>query len=115
MPVYATKVIAANTVSGTATSFSSDWIPTDIHSTPFNVGFGVVVGGNGDITYRVEHTFDNVFDPDVTPTAFIHEDVSATSGNQDGNYAFGVRAIRITGVSASSSANATLTIIQAGI
>ena len=115
MPVYATRSIIVNTVSGTATSVTTSWIPTNIHQTPFNVGFGVIVHGNGDITYKVEHTFDNVLEHGVSARAFTHEDVSAESASKDGNYAFGVRAIRLAVVSASSSAGAELTVIQVGI
>ena len=116
MPVYAQKTISVDTgTSSAATALSTPWIPFNIHETPFNVGFGVVKGGGGDIVYRVEHTFDNVFDPGVTPTAFTHEDVSAATGNEDGNYAFGVRAMRMTTVSASGSSSLTLTAIQVGV
>ncbi len=114
MPIIGTKTITVNTASGTATSVTSDWIPTNLLETPFNVGFGVVKSGGGEVTYRVEHTFDNIFDPDVTPTSFIHADVTAETGNVDGNYAFGVRAIREAIVSASGSSSLTLTTIQAG-
>lgn len=116
MPVYAAKTLVTTTVSGTAVSTASSWIPMNIHETPFNVGFGVVVDGNGDVTYRVEHTFDDVFDPSVTPTAFVHDDVTAATASVDGNYAFPVRAVRLAFVSASgTSASATLTVIQAGV
>lgn len=114
MPVYATKTITVNTASATATSVTSDWIPFDIHSTPFNVGFGVVKTGGGEVTFRVEHTFDDVFNPDVTPVAFVHEDVSAANASTDGNYAFGVRAARVAIVSASGSVAVAFTAIQVG-
>lgn len=114
MPVYAAKTLIVTTASGTAISSATGWIPTDIHSTPFNVGFGVVVNGTRDVTFRVEHTFDNVFNSSVTPTAFVHEDVSAANANSDGNYAYPVRAIRLAFVSASGTASATITVIQAG-
>jgi len=115
MPVYATKTITVDTVSGTATSVTSDWIPTNIHQTPFNIGFAAVKDGGGDLTFRVEHTFDNIFDPDVTPNVFVHEDVSAESASKDGNYAYGVRAVRVAIVSASGSSRVALTLIQSGI
>lgn len=114
MPTTATKQIIVSTVSGTSVGTSTAWIPTDIFTSPFNVGFGVVKSGGGDVTFRVEHTFDDVQDSNVTPTAFIHDDVSAANANSDGNYAFPCRAIRLTVVSASGSVGATLTVIQAG-
>ena len=115
MPVKAVRQIIVSTASGTAISTASPWIPTNLHQTPFNVGFGAIVHGAGDITYRVEHTFDNIFDPNVSARVFTHEDVSAESASKDGNYAFGVRAIRLAVVSASASAGVELTVIQVGL
>ena len=115
MPVTATKTITVNTASATATSVTSDWVPFNIHQTPFNVGFGVVKTGGGDVTFRVEHTFDDVLDPSVTPVAFVHEDVSAASDSIDGNYAFGIRAARVAIVSASGSVGVSFRPVQVGI
>lgn len=115
MPVKAATSITVTTASGTAVGTASSWIPLNLHQTPFNVGFAVVKTGTGDVTYRVEHTFDNIFDPDVTPTAFTHEDVSAESDSADGNYAFGVRAVRHQIVSASGTVTLAFTVLQAGI
>lgn len=115
MPMTATRSIIVSTVSGTAISTVSSWIPTNLYEVPFNIGFGAIVHGAGDITYRVEHTFDNVFDPNVSARVFVHEDVSAENASKDGNYAFGVRAIRLAVVSASASAGVELTVIQVGV
>lgn len=115
MPVTASRSITVVTASGTAISTSSSWIPLNIHQTPFNVGFGVDKQGGGDVTFRIEHTFDNVFDPDITPAVFTHADVSAASADIDGNYAFAVRAVRLAVVSASGSSTTALKVVQAGI
>ena len=56
-------------ISKTGTGTSA-WIPMDYKQNPFNVGIGVVVSGT--VTYTVQHTFDDIFDPNVTPTAFDH-------------------------------------------
>jgi hypothetical protein len=90
---------------------ASAWIPVDMYQTPFNIGFGVVLSGGASLTYTVEHTFDDVFDSTVTPTAFPHASVASETTNQDGNYAFPVRAIRLN-VSTYTSGTATLTILQ---
>lgn len=86
------------------------WIPMDYKQNPFNVGFAVTLGA-GVLTYSVEHTFDDVLDPTVTPVAFAHSTVAAQTTNKDGNYAFPVRAIRLN-VTAWTSGGATLTILQ---
>ena len=78
------------TQSGTR---STAWIPLDYKQSPFNVGFGVTVTGT--VTYQIEHTFDDVFDSIITPVAFSHSTASGST-NTDGNYAFPIRAVRIT-------------------
>ena len=90
---------------------SSETIPMNLDSTPFNVGFGVVADGT--VTYTVQHTFDNPWTTD-TPTWFDHPTVaSVVSTDADGNYAFPVAAIKVAVTSGSGTA--TLTVIQAGI
>lgn len=50
------------TVRLSAAGFSP-WIPLDHYSASFNVGFGVKLSSNGNLTYSVQHTFDNVLQP----------------------------------------------------
>jgi hypothetical protein len=103
--------VRAQTISvGSATT--SAWIPLDTNKAPFNIGFGVTIGA-GVLTYKVQHTFDDVQNSAVTPTAFDHPDVTGKTVNTDGNYAFPVRAVRLN-VTAYTSGTATLTLIQAG-
>src|SRR5690349_1869002 len=97
------------TVSSATTSA---WIPMDHGKNPFNIGFGVTIGA-AVLTYKVQHTFDNVQDGTVSPVAFDHPDVTGKTVNTDGNYAFPVRAIRLN-VTAFTSGSAVLTLIQAG-
>lgn len=94
-------------VSVTSTTPSA-WIPVDMYQTPFNIGFGCVVSGTA--TYKVQHTFDDVFDPTVTPTAFDHATVTGKTANTDGNYSYPVRAIRLNASAVSGSV--TMTILQ---
>jgi hypothetical protein len=82
-----------------------------MYQTPFNIGFGVTLAGGSTLTYTVEHTFDDIYNPSVTPVAFPHATVAAETTNQDGNYSYPVRAIRLT-VSAYTAGSATLTILQ---
>jgi hypothetical protein len=92
-------------ITGTGTTA---WIPLDYKQNPFNIGLGIVV--NGTITYDIEHTFDDVFDASVTPTAFKHSTLVAQTANKDGNYAFPVRAVRVNNTAGTGST--TLTILQ---
>lgn len=91
-----------------SSSGTTEWIPVDYKQSPFNVGFGVVVSGS--LTYDIEHTFDDVFDSTVTPTAFKHSSLTAQTTNKDGNYAFPIRAIRINNTAGTGTT--TLTILQ---
>lgn len=88
---------------------SSQAVPVDYHENGFGVGLGLVITGTG--TYKVQHTFDNVQDPAVTPTWFDHSSLTGKTANADGNYAFPIRAIRLT-CTAYTNGGGTLTIIQ---
>jgi hypothetical protein len=83
-------------------------VPVDYLQSPFGIGFGVVVSGT--ITYTVQHTFDNVLDSTVTPTWFSHEDLIDETANQDGNYAFPIRGIRLNNTAGTGVT--TLTVLQ---
>ena len=87
-------------------------IVMDHYRTPFNVGFSVSVGGTA--TYTVQHTFDDVLDTAVTPTWINHPVIASLSAGADGNYAFPVRAIRLS-VAGGATGNTVLTLIQAGM
>ena len=90
---------------------AGDWQPVDYKSTPANIGLGVVV--NGSLTYTVEHTFDDIQDESATIVAFQNEGLTAKNSNDDGNYSFPVRAVRLN-VTSYTSGDATLTILQGG-
>jgi len=83
----------------------------DHYISPFNVGLGVVVTGSA--TFTVQHTFDDVFNPSVTPTWFSHPTLAGLSASADGNYAFPVTAIRLN--QSAGAGSAVLTVIQAGM
>ena len=89
-------------------------VPMDQYISPFNVALGIVPAGTA--TYTVQHTFDDPFASDFDPataTWFNHPDLTSESGNNDGNYAFPVRAIRLN--VSSTDDDVTFYIAQAGI
>lgn len=90
---------------------SSKWVPLDYRQAPFSVGLGVVLSAGASLTYSVEHTFQDIQDPDVTPIAFENSGLQAKTANDDGNYAFPVKAVRLT-ITSYTSGNATLYISQ---
>lgn len=88
---------------------SSNAYPVDWTQNAFAIGFILVITGTG--TYKVQHTFDNVQDSTVTPTWFDHPIVTGKTATSDGNYAFPIRALRLT-CTAYTSGGGTLTVIQ---
>ena len=98
----------AQSVSKTGTGSSSALV-MNTNISPFNVGFGVTVSGN--VTYSVQHTFD---DPGVGFTTwYSHPTIATKTDAQDGNYAFPVTGIKL--LVASGNGTATISVVQAGM
>ena len=98
----------AQSISKTGTGSSSSLV-MNTNISPFNVGFGVTVSGN--VTYSVQHTFD---DPGVGFTTwFSHPTIASKTDAQDGNYAFPVTGIKL--LVSSGNGTATMSVLQAGI
>ena len=116
MPIYTQRTF---NVAATSTHDNVvPWVPLDMFADGFVVSFGIVLVAGGPINCRIVHTFDDVFNPLVTPVAFNHIDVTAAVGTNpgpvaDGNYAFPVRATRLVITSAASAATFTYTVMQA--
>lgn len=110
MPVFSKR---AGTATANGSGSATGWIPLNQFETPFNVGFGVTVQGSA--KFSVQHTFDDVADSTVTPTAFDHSTVSGKLTAIDGNYAFACAAVRLQIVSASGNDGATLIVRQVGL
>lgn len=102
-------IVQKVTVSSQTTSSP---IIVDYKKNPCNVSIGCVVP-SGTLTYKVQHTFDDVLDPTVTATWFDHSTITGKTADQDGNYAFPVRAVRLN-VTAWTSGDVSMTVIQAG-
>jgi hypothetical protein len=89
-------------------------VPLDQYISPFNVSLAIVPSSTA--TYTVQYTFDDPFDAGfdaATAIWFNHPDLTAESGNNDGNFAFPVRATRLN-VSACDD-NVNFYVTQAGI
>lgn len=100
-----------------ASQTASAPIPLDHYQGPFNVGLAVVISSGATLTYTVEHTFDDVFQPGFdssTATWFPNASVASETTSQDGNYAFPIMAVRLN-VTAYTDGSATMTVIQAGM
>ena len=96
------------TVSATG---NSNWIPVDYTQNNFNLGIQVVVSGGASLTWVVQLTSDDVFDPDVTPTAITAPDpLNTGTGNEIGSITTPVRAVRLNATV--TSGTVTMTVIQ---
>lgn len=95
--------------STTLTSITTSPVyPVDIHRDA-GIALGVKISGTG--TFKVQHTFDDVFDPAFvasSATWYDHPSLSGSS-NADSNYAYLPRGIRLN-VSAVSG-SVTLTVV----
>ena len=92
-------------------------IPLDVYANPTTVALAVRIVGTG-VTCKVEHTFDDIWDPDFDPSTADwndHSELASVSADSDGNYAFCPRAIRLNVSAADDAASgATLNVVQAG-
>jgi hypothetical protein len=101
------RIILSQTGTGTTQAG-----PLDIHGRP-EISLQVAVTGS--VTYTVQQTLDNVFDPAITPVWFDHPDTNlvAQTVNRQGNYAYVPAAVRLNVTAGAGTAR--LTVIQAGI
>lgn len=90
---------------------SSSVAALDHYRAPFNVGIGVVVSGT--VNYTIQHTYDDILDPAVTPVWFNHATLASQAANAEGSYAYPVRAVKV--LVNSGAGTATATVIQAGM
>ena len=111
MPIYTQRTF--NVAATTTHDNVVPWIPLDMFADGFSVSFGITLLQGGPINTRVVHTFDDVFDPRVTPIELNHIDVTAASTAADGNYAYPVRAIRFVITSVGSAGSIRYTVMQA--
>lgn len=88
-------------------------IPIDQYQNPTSIGLGFICGAG--CTATVEHTFDDVFSPTFNPataTWFPHPTMAAMVANEDGNYAYPPRGIRLNQTVGGNTS--TLRVVQAG-
>lgn len=96
---------------------ASKTVPLEQYISPFNLGLGVSLSVGADLTYTVQHTFDDVFASTFNPATanwFSHATMVNKTTSFDGNYAYPITGIRLN-VTAHISGSATLTIVQAGM
>ena len=93
---------------------STAWIPVDYKQNPFNIDVAVVLSNTPNLTYKVEYTLDDIFNPAITPTAFSHATLVGLTANGQAPITSPVRAIRLT-ITAWTSGTATMTALQGAV
>ena len=88
---------------------TSNAIPMDYAIAPFSVSLAGVVTGTA--TWKVQYTYDDVFNPNVTPNWFDHATLTGKTANADGTITNPVKAVRLN-VTAYTNGTITLTILQ---
>lgn len=107
-----TGSIATTVTVGTNGVGSTQWFSVGYHTTPVNLGIGVVVTGT--INFTVEYTYDNLngtTPPAIWPLTALASKTAAT----DSNILFPVTGVRLTQNSFTNPGTATMSIVQAGL
>jgi hypothetical protein len=93
---------------------STAWIPVDYKQNPFNISIACVVSNTPNLTYQVEFTLDDIFNPAITPTAFVHNTITGKTSDFSATQTQPVRAIRLT-TTAYTSGTVTMTALQGAV
>ena len=83
---------------GSANECETGWIPLDHYMSSFKVALAVHLSAGANMTYAVQHTLDNVQDRgflEDDADVLVHDDLTAKTTSDDGNYAFPPSAIRL--------------------
>ena len=87
--------------------------PVNWRASNFNVSIACVVSVGAILTYKVQYTYDNVFDSTVTPTWYDHLYLNSQIASADGNIDQPVVAIRLN-VTNYTNGDVTMTLITQG-
>lgn len=100
---------------GTSAIASSSWYAINEHTTPVNVGVGVVVSGT--VNFTVEVTYDNVNSPYTStfPTVFSVTALASKTANTDAIISTPFSAMRVTLNSNTNPGYVRMIAIQAGL
>lgn len=104
--------------TGAITSGSGDegvtqTIPTDWRENPFELAIAVILSSGASLTYKAQHTLDDVQDPTAVLNWLDNDALAAKTASDDGNLSFPVRGVRLN-ITVFTSGTATVTFIQSG-
>lgn len=99
---------------GTTATVQTQAVPVDIMSNPIDIGIKVDVADTPTVTYSVQHTADNIFDPSATITWTDNDTLTGiVSTDGDANYVAGITATRCS-MTSFTAGSLRFTVIQAG-
>ena len=90
---------------------ASKILPSNWRSSDYKAALAIVLSSGATLTYKVQHTLDDVQSSAVSRTWLDHDSLTAQTANADGNYAFPVKGYRLF-ITAYTSGSATLTGIE---
>ena len=93
---------------------TSNPIPVDERAAVFQISVACVISSGASLTYKVQHTFEDVFASTFNPataTWFDHPNIVNETGTKEGTYSSPVMAIRLN-VTSYSSGSVTMTLLQ---
>lgn len=88
---------------------STAWLPVDSARAQFNIGIQIDVSAGANLTWSVETTSDDIFDPSVTPVATAAlSPLDTGTGDEIGSITVPCRAIRLTATITSGTVKMTM-------
>jgi hypothetical protein len=103
-----------NTSVGVDGTCESGWIPLNATYSDETVAIGCTLSSDGNLTYAVQHTYDDVFSDTFTEdgaAVFTHADLTGETDNQEGNYTTIPTAMRLA-VTAHTAGSVTMRATQ---
>lgn len=98
---------------GTSQVASTQWYPLDTLRNPTNIGIRITQDGTA--TWTIEHTLEAVMRSTGPFRVGEHDTLVSQSASAQGNYGYGVAAIRLTTEAYTNPATLTLDIVQSGL
>lgn len=94
---------------------SSNPVVVDYRAQVFNIGIGCVLSAGADLTYTVQHTYDDLYAAGYNPATgnwFNHSVLVNRTTNAESDYISPITAVRLT-VTAWTSGSVTAVFLQA--
>lgn len=105
--------VGTNVEVGVNGELVTNWIPHDNNISPFNVSHMVSLSSGANLTYSIEHTLDDLQNPNSTINALEHGSLRDLTASSDGNYDSAISGSRLK-VKSFTSGSIVWNSLQAG-